>query len=116
MSNKELKELKELRELKELKTIGDEEMRSKELRSESSHYNNLSYLRNLRDLLDKKLSVSIRVNPWSSKKICEICEICVTKNHPCQSVSIRGRLKICEICEICVTQNHPCESVRSVVV
>ena len=63
-------------------------MSNKELRSESSHYNNLSYLRNLRDLRDPNSSVSIRVNPWSSKKICEIC---VTKNHPCQSVSIRGR-------------------------
>ena len=73
------------------KEMSNKEMSNEEMRSESSHYNNLSYLRNLRDLRDKKLSVSIRVNPWSSKKICEICEICVTQNHPCQSVSIRGR-------------------------
>ncbi len=45
--------------------MSNKEMSNEEMRSESSHYNNLSYLRNLRDLRDKKLSVSIRVNPWS---------------------------------------------------
>ena len=55
-------------------------MSNKELRSESSHYNNLSNLRDLRDLRDPKSSVSIRVNPWSyieaSEKICvNLCNL-----------------------------------------